>query len=154
MISDKNPKEVVYKSIFIASDHAGLEMKSHLIGHFPFLPWRDLGTNSPESVDYPDFASKLCVELKPHVKNSCGVLICGSGQGMAIMANRYSFIRAALCWNDEIAQLARQHNDANVLCLAGRHTPLHAADKILEAFLKTPFEGGRHQRRVDKLSSC
>ena len=94
----------------------------------------------------------MCRELEPQLADVRGVLICGSGQGMAISANRFKFIRAALCWDEEIAKLAREHNDANVLCLAGRHTPFPIAERILDRFLKTPFEGGRHQRRVDKLN--
>ena len=140
------------KTIFIANDHGGLELKNHLLGRFPFLPWKDLGTSSTESVDYPDFAEKLCNELKVRLKDSVGVLLCGSGQGMAIRANREAAIRAALCWNEEVAKLARQHNDANVLVLGGRVTPFPLAELILQTFLKTEFEGGRHQRRVDKLN--
>lgn len=141
-----------YKTIYVASDHAGLELKRHLIGRFPFLPWKDLGTMNGDSVDYPDYAAKLCKELEPHLKDSIGVLICGSGQGMAIRANRFPFIRAALCMSEEMAKLARQHNDANVLCLGGRLTVFPIAERILDVFVKTPFEGGRHQGRVDKLS--
>jgi ribose 5-phosphate isomerase B len=129
-------------------------MKQHLLGRFPFLPWKDLGVFTSESVDYPDFAAKLCEEMKTRLEDACGILVCGSGQGMAIRANRYPFIRAALCWNEEVAALSRRHNDANVLCLAGRLTVWSVADRILDTFLKTEFEGGRHQRRVDKLSSC
>lgn len=149
MISEN--QKPTYKTIFIASDHAGFEMKQHLIGKFPFLPWKDLGTSTPEAVDYPDFAEKLVTSLKTAIEESMGVLVCGSGQGMAIKANRYDFIRAALCWDVEIAKGARQHNNANVLCLAGRHTPMTTAELILNTFLNTAFEGGRHQRRVDKL---
>ncbi len=139
------------KTIFIASDHAGLAMKRHLIARFPHLPWHNLGTNSEDSVDYPDFAESLCQQMQPKLADSLGVLICGTGQGMAIKANRFPFIRAALCWNEEIAQMARDHNNANVLCLPGRYTVFPVAEKILEIFLNTPFSGGRHQRRVDKL---
>jgi ribose 5-phosphate isomerase B len=141
-----------FKTVFVASDHAGLELKDHLIGKFPFLPWKDLGTNASTSVDDPDFAAKLCEELKPHLKDSCGILICGSGQGMAMRANRYPFIRAALCWSEEAATMARLHNDANVLCLGGRMISKSVAEKILSAFFETAFEGGRHQNRIDKLS--
>ena len=144
-------KGTPYKTIFIASDHAGLEMKNHLIGRFPFLPWKDLGTFSNDSVDYPDYAKALGEEMLKNADNTLGVLICGSGQGMAIRANRFPHIRAALAWNEEIAELSRQHNNANVLVLAGRHTPFPVAEKILNAFLSTDFEGGRHQKRVDKL---
>jgi ribose 5-phosphate isomerase B len=151
MLSDNSFKNK-FKSVFIASDHAGLDMKNHLIGKFPFLPWKDLGTETSASVDYPDYAAKLCEELKPRLKDSCGILVCGSGQGMAMRANRFPFIRAALCLSEEVATLSRLHNDANVLCLGGRLTPLPVSEKILSAFLQTAFEGGRHQGRVDKLS--
>lgn len=126
-------------------------MKRHLIGRFPFLPWKDLGTGSTESVDYPDFAEKLCLQMQTDLDHSCGVLICGSGQGMAMRANRFPFIRAALCWDDEAARLAREHNNANVLCLAGRLTVFGNAESILSVFLQTPFSGGRHHGRVQKL---
>ena len=151
MISETSPSKE-YKTIFIGSDHAGLEMKRHLIGRFPFIPWKDLGPFSADSVDYPDFAAKVGEEMKSRLEDSMGVLICGSGQGMAMRANRFPWIRAALCWSPEIAELSRQHNDANVLCLAGRHTAFSTAEKILNLFLHTSFEGGRHQRRVDKLN--
>lgn len=148
MTSDRSP----YKTIYVASDHAGFSLKEHLISRYPFLPWKDLGPENSESVDYPDYAAKLCREMEPHLPDCCGVLICGSGQGMAIRANRFPFIRAALCWSEDIARLARQHNDANVLCLPGREIVFPVAEKVLDAFLKTSFEGGRHKRRVDKLS--
>ena len=151
MLSD-NLNSKKYKTIFIASDHAGLEMKNHLIGRFPFLPWKDLGTFTTESVDYPDYAAKLGEALKSQLSDSCGVLICGTGQGMAIRANRFSFVRAALCWTSEVAKLARQHNNANVLCLAGRLTSFPLNEDILKTFLETEFEGGRHKGRVDKLN--
>ena len=143
---------IVYKTIFIASDHAGLEMKRHLISRFPALNWKDLGPFNTDSVDYPDYAELLCRNLAPEIKESCGILVCGSGQGMAMRANRFPFIRAALCWNEEITALARQHNDANVLCLAGRFIVFPMAEKLLRVFLETEFEGGRHQKRVNKLS--
>lgn len=140
-----------FKRIFIASDHAGVEMKAHLIGSLPALPWKDLGTNSNASVDYPDFAGALVRELEPRLSEAFGILICGSGQGMAIAANRHQKIRAAVCWNEEVAQLARQHNDANVLCLAARLTSPPEALRIFQAFAATTFEGGRHQKRIEKL---
>jgi ribose 5-phosphate isomerase B len=141
-----------YKTIFIACDHGGLEMKNHFIGRFPYFPWKDLGTMNGESVDYPDYAEKLGLEMKNRLEDACGVLICGSGQGMAIRANRFPFLRAALCWTEEVAKLAREHNNANVLCLGGRLIAFPIAERILTAFLETEFEGGRHQRRVDKLN--
>ena len=136
--------------IFIGADHAGFSMKSELLKAKPDLPWRDLGTDSETSVDYPDFADRV-VQAMQNKPNSFGVLICGSGQGMAIRANRFPFIRAALCWNVEIAHLARAHNNANVLCLPGRYVSTGEALEILNDFLNTPFEGGRHERRVKKL---
>jgi ribose 5-phosphate isomerase B len=145
-------------NLFIASDHAGFELKTHLRKALPQYGWKDLGPDSADSVDYPDFAKRLGEELlkaqgSPE-KNAVvfGVLICGSGQGMAMRANRFSHVRAALCWNEEIAKLARQHNDANVLCLPGRFVDAKLAERILVTFLNTPFDGGRHQRRVDKLN--
>lgn len=141
-----------YKTIFIACDHAGLELKLHLIGRFPFLPWKDLGTFTPESVDFPDYAQNLSNSMKDRLDDSMGVLICGSGQGMAMKANRNSFIRAALCWSEEVAKATREHNDANVLCMGARFIAPELAERILNVFLKTPFEGGRHIRRVEKLS--
>jgi ribose 5-phosphate isomerase B len=139
------------KKIFIANDHGGFELKRHLMFRFPELPWVDLGTNSDASVDYPDFAAAVAESMKEAPSGSRGILICGSGQGMAMKANRYPHVRAALCWNEQVAKLAREHNDANVLCLAGRLTAFTVADRILEVFLKTPFEGGRHIKRVNKL---
>jgi ribose 5-phosphate isomerase B len=144
--------ETKLKKIFIASDHGGFELKHHLLTRFPDLPWVDIGTHSETPVDYPDFAAEVAQAMKETPENSYGVLICGSGQGMAMKANRYAHIRAALCWNEQIAQLAREHNDANVLCLAGRLTAFAEADRILDTFLNTPFEGGRHLKRVNKLS--
>lgn len=144
--------KILFKNIFIASDHAGLELKRHLIARFPHLPFIDLGTQTTESVDYPDFAAKLCRELEGKLQDSCGILICGSGQGMAIRANRFPFIRAALCWTEDVARLAREHNDANVLCLGGRLVTFPTAEEILDVFLKTPFAGGRHEGRVSKLN--
>lgn len=141
-----------YSKIYIACDHGGFDLKSHLLKKFPNLPWQDLGTQSTDSVDYPDYAASLCEKLKSETPGAIGVLVCGSGQGMAIRANRYSYIRAALCWTPEVAKLAREHNDANVLCLAGRLTKFDEAERILETFIKSNFEGGRHQRRVDKLN--
>lgn len=142
-----------YKKIFIGCDHAGLSLKKPLMDFFPQLPWDDCGTHSEASVDYPDFAEIVAQKMKdfsPH--DVLGVLICGSGQGMAISANRYKHIRAALCWNVEIARLARAHNNANVLCLGARSTDPRTAQEILKVFLNTPFEGGRHEKRVAKFS--
>lgn len=148
--------------IFIASDHAGFELKQKFIKDNPHLPWEDLGPAGGQSVDYPDFAKKLCEKViensrpYPPTEDSlnfgvCGILICGSGQGMAIQANKFQPIRAALCWDEDIARLSRQHNNANVLCLGSRVMSEEKAQKILEAFLGSKFEGGRHSQRVAKL---
>lgn len=132
-------------SIFIASDHAGFELKEYLQTQFNLL---DLGTYSTESCDYPVFAKKLVVRLKNDDK---GILICGTGIGMSIAANRFRNIRAALCFNEEMATLARQHNDANVLVLGARIIPPETAKNCVEKFLATDFEGGRHQRRLESM---
>jgi ribose 5-phosphate isomerase B len=137
--------------IFVASDHAGFELKKALIEARKDLQWHDLGPADTTSVDYPDYADLVAQALKESPKD-IGVLICGSGQGMAIRANRFSFIRAALCVTPDMAEMARAHNDANVLALGGRQISVTMAMKILDKFLQTPFEGGRHERRVKKLS--
>lgn len=138
--------------IVIASDHAGFALKETLkkelvaLGHEPL----DLGTSSSESVDYPDFGFKAAEGVASGAA-ALGVIICGSGIGISIAANRNPKIRAALCHNEESARLARQHNDANMLALGARLTPEKEAKAILRAFLETPFEGGRHAGRVAKL---
>ena len=140
-----------YKKIFIASDHAGYILKQYLIKEFKELPWQDLGPSNEDSVDYPDYAKKLCNEVIANPENSTGILICGSGQGMAMTANKLQAIRAALCWSDEVAKLSRAHNDANVLCIGSRLINPNLAKTILATFLETPFEGGRHADRVKKI---
>ncbi|MCB0348928.1 MAG: ribose 5-phosphate isomerase B [Bdellovibrionales bacterium] len=136
--------------LFIASDHAGFDLKEELKKLHDDIEWTDLGPDSDQRVDYPDYADKVARAIIDDPKQM-GVLICGSGQGMAIKANRYPQIRAALCWNEDIAILSRGHNDANILCLGARHTTAdHAAD-ILTAFINAEFEGGRHLDRVKKL---
>ena len=137
------------KNLWIASDHAGFDLKLKLITACPSLPWKDLGPSTDDRVDYPDFAKKLTEELNPDT--DLGVLVCGSGQGMAIKANRVKHIRAALCWKPDIAQLSRAHNNANVLCLGSRVMNHEECVKTLEMFISTAFEGGRHQTRVNKL---
>lgn len=136
--------------LLIAADHAGFELKEQLKKLRPNLPWDDLGTTSPDRVDYPDYAYKLASLIQN--PSDRGVLICGSGQGMQIGANRFSKVRAALAWMPEIAKLSREHNDANVLCLPARFVDAKQAAEMLDVFLKTEFEGGRHTARVDKLT--
>ncbi len=135
---------------YIAADHAGYELKQHLINKFPELKIEDLGTHNPDRVDYPDFADRVAIKIESD-SNAVGILVCGSGQGMAIRANRYPKVRAALCWSEEVAQLSREHNNANILCLGSRFTAPALAELILKKFLSTEFEGGRHTGRVDKL---
>ncbi len=150
--------------LYVGSDHAGFELKNQLMAAFPDLDWQDIGTFTTDSVDYPDYAQKVCEKIT-EVENqnkskglrdsfqgeALGVLICGSGQGMAIKANRYPQIRAALCWTNEVAQVSREHNNANILCMGSRFISLDLAKSMLKTFLATPFAGGRHQQRVDKL---
>ena len=136
------------KTVYIASDHAGYKLKTKLIKIFPEIT--DLGANSDESVDYPDFAHKLTKEVLKNKKN-IGILICGTGVGMSIAANRKKGIRAGLVYNAKIARLIRKHNDANVLVLPGRFINTNEAKKSVQAFLSTKFESGRHKRRIDKI---
>jgi len=139
--------------ISIASDHAGFELKEEIINYLKSLKLSpvDFGCHSKESCDYPDFAHKLALGLKSQVCQK-GILICGSGQGVAMSANKHQHIRAAVCWNTEIAKLSRQHNDSNVLCLPARFLNVEEAIEIVNAFLETEFEGGRHEIRRNKIS--
>ena len=136
------------KKIYIASDHAGFALKSKLCDRFESLV--DLGTNSEESVDYPDFAHKLTNEVLKDPGN-LGILICGTGVGMSMAANRVKGIRAGLVSNNEIARLIRQHNNANVLVLPGRFMDEEEAIKSVKNFIETEFEAGRHQARINKI---
>ena len=140
--------------IYLASDHGGTVLKSHIAAHLAEAEYeiRDLGVNGTESVDYPDYAASLAQEMLKNVA-ARGILICGSGIGISIAANRFSHIRAALVTDVTAARLCRQHNDANVLALGERLTGVATAVDCVEAFLSTDFEGGRHQSRVDKLIS-
>ena len=139
--------------IFVA-DHAGFLLKKELIlkCEDAEIPYVDIGVFSPDPVDYPDWVERASSQmfLVPALKRR-GVFICGSGIGVSIAANRYSFLRAALVYNSDLAQQARAHNDANVLCLGARYTTGETAWNILQTFLNTPFEGGRHEKRVEKL---
>jgi len=135
----------------IASDHAGFEMKQKLIDFFSQeFEFEDLGAYNEESVDYPDFAHKEAnlIQNKTFEK---GILLCGSGNGIAITANKHPGIRAAICWTAEIAALARQHNDANILVIPARFIDFEEAKKCVITFFNTEFEGGRHQNRVNKI---
>lgn len=138
--------------IVIGADHAGFELKSNVIGHLKANGHvvSDQGTFSEERADYPDFAHKVA-EVVLAGEADFGVLMCGSGNGIAISANKHKGIRAALCWNSEIAALARQHNDANILVLPARYIAVDEAFKCIDVFLAEKFEGGRHQARVSKI---
>ncbi|MCS6903772.1 MAG: RpiB/LacA/LacB family sugar-phosphate isomerase [Bacteroidia bacterium] len=141
--------------IFLASDHAGYalkeQIKAALQERTKFEALRDMGTYSDAAVDYPDIIHFAAQKMKEEPE-SCAIFLCGSGNGVCMTANRYPHMRAALAWNAEIAKLARQHNDANVLCLPARFISLAEALSCVEAFLSTPFEGGRHQIRVAKIN--
>lgn len=139
--------------IAIGADHAGFSYKEKIAsfltqsGHTV----KDFGTHSSDSTDYADFAHPVASAVE-NKEFDFGVLICGSGNGVAITANKHQGIRAALCWQEELAVLARQHNNANVLCMPERFVSYELAEKMVTAFLSTRFEGGRHERRVDKIS--
>ncbi len=137
--------------VLIASDHAGFVLKNKLMDYFKNqFEFTDFGTNSEESVDYPDFAHKLAKEIS--TKNLSGVLICGSGVGMSMVANRYNNVRAALCFNENMAKLSRQHNNANILVLGSRLISYEEAIKCFTMFFKSKFDGGRHQARLEKFN--
>ena len=140
------------RTIGLASDHAGYELKQFVRQYLTEkgIPFEDYGTDSTESCDYPDYAHALAKGMEDGVVGT-GIAICGSGEGISMTLNKHQSVRAALCWMPEIAHLARQHNDANVLVMPGRFIDNNMAKNILDEFLATPFEGGRHQRRIDKI---
>ncbi|HOY37918.1 MAG: ribose 5-phosphate isomerase B [Bacteroidales bacterium] len=138
--------------IGLACDHAGFAVKDFLHGYLEGNNYEviDYGCFSEDSCDYPDFAHKLALGFE---NGECvaGIAICGSGNGINMALNKHRYIRAALCWNEEIAKLARLHNDANICAIPGRFVDAMLAANIVDVFLSTPFEGGRHQRRIDKI---
>ncbi|RJQ30909.1 MAG: ribose 5-phosphate isomerase B [Actinobacteria bacterium] len=134
----------------IGCDHAGYELKEHLKSYLCDYEIIDVGTNSADSVDYPDFAHKAA-KLVSEGQADRAILVCGSGVGMSMAANKVPGIRAAKCDDVTCARLSREHNDANVLCLGARYISPETAEEMVEVWLKTLFEGGRHQRRVDKI---
>ena len=140
------------KKIFISSDHAGFKLKESIKMYLSKkrLSFQDLGPSNDDKVDYPDYAHKLSKVIKKN-RNSIGVLICGSGQGMIMAANKHKNIRAALCYNAKSTKLSRLHNDANVITLGSRLISKKNASKYLNIFLKTKFEGGRHKKRIRKI---
>jgi ribose 5-phosphate isomerase B len=141
------------KQLAIGGDHAGFEYKAKLVSKLSDLGLvvKDFGPYSSDSVDYPDFVHPLSTAVE-NGEFDFGIVICGSGNGVAITANKHQGIRAALCWNEELAALSRQHNNANVLAIPARFITYELAEKIVDIFLATPFEGGRHQSRVAKIS--
>lgn len=142
--------------IAIGNDHAGTAYKLAIIG---FLKSKNIevfnyGTDGTDSVDYPDFVHPVAQDVE-NKKVDFGILICGSANGVAMTANKYQKVRAGLCWTKEIVELVRQHNNANILCIPARYTAIPQAIQMVETFLNTAFEGGRHQKRVDKIPlSC
>lgn len=138
--------------IALCSDHAGYELKNRVIQHLndKGIETRDFGTYSPESCDYPDFAHPCALAVE-RGEFDCGIAMCGTGNGINITLNKHQGIRAALSWTEEIARLARQHNDANILVMPARFIDEKTAMRIVDVYLSTPFEGGRHQRRIDKI---
>ena len=139
--------------IAIGGDHAGFKYKEHLRRWLEDKGYtvKDFGTYSTESADYPDFAHPVASAVE-NAEFDLGILVCGSANGVAITANKHQGIRAAICWNEELASLARQHNNANIVCIPERFISSDLAEKIVDRFLHTEFEGGRHACRVEKIS--
>ncbi len=147
---DPNKKKM--KRIHIGSDHAGFELKEELKKELRAWQFEieDHGTHSVDSVDYPDYAHPLAQAVEK--ENGMGILICGSANGVAMAANKHAGIRAAICWLQEVALLARTHNDANVICIPARFVSQELAVEMVKVFVETSFEGGRHQNRVNKIA--
>lgn len=137
--------------IAIGSDHAGFKYKEELLKWLPQATVKNFGTNSPDSTDYPDFAHPVALAIESG-DFDFGILVCGSANGVAITANKHQGVRAAICWQPELAALARQHNNANIICIPERFMSLDDAKAAVETFLTTEFEGGRHATRVGKMS--
>ena len=136
--------------ILIASDHAGFDLKQKLIEQMPKETFENLGTNSIANVDYTDYANELAHRISID-KNKKGILICGTGVGMSVAANKFKNIRAGLVYNSEVAILIREHNDANILVLPGRYMDIHEAKKCVDNFMSSSFQGGRHTKRLNKI---
>ena len=141
------------KPVAIGSDHAGFEYKSMIVEMLQSrgLKVKDFGAPGKDSVDYPDFAHPVAGAVE-NGEAACGILICGTGNGVAITANKHQHVRAGLCWNNEVAKLIRQHNNANVICLPARFVSPPTAEEMVNIFLSTAFEGGRHEQRVGKIA--
>ena len=141
------------KPIAIGADHAGFDYKEDLISFLEAkdLAFHDYGTHSKDSVDYADFAHPVANAVENN-DAAFGILLCGSANGVSITANKHKGIRAAICWGEEIAKLAREHNNANIICIPARFVREGDAEKMVELFMSTEFEGGRHERRVQKIA--
>jgi len=141
--------------VAIGSDHAGFDYKEAVISFLDgkSVSWKDFGTYSTDSVDYPDFAHPVAEAVEKN-EAAFGILICGSGNGVAITANKHQNIRAAICWGEELAELSRKHNDANIICIPARFVKENLVENMVEIFMHTDFEGGRHENRVKKISYC
>jgi len=139
--------------VAIGCDHAGFEYKEDVISFLDgkSVTWKDFGTFSTDSVDYPDFAHPVSNSVESG-EASFGILICGSANGVSITANKHQGIRAAVCWGEEITELARKHNNANIICIPGRFVREGLVERMIEIFMHTNFEGGRHKNRVDKIA--
>tara|TARA_B100000989_G_scaffold291260_1_gene265532 strand:+ start:405 stop:836 length:432 start_codon:yes stop_codon:yes gene_type:complete len=139
-------------TISIGNDHAGVDLKKNIVKYLNDVGFdiNDMGTNTNKSVDYPDFIHPVSKEIEEK-KAKMGIIICGSGNGAAMTANKRKNVRAALCWSKEISKLARQHNDANILSIPSRFVSENEAIDIVDAFINTEFEGGRHKRRIEKI---
>ena len=139
--------------IIIGSDHAGFEYKKLLIQHFDSnkISFEDCGTHNNDPTDYPDYAHVVSQKVSQS-KNHIGVLVCGSGNGVAMAANKHKNIRAAICWSEEIASLSKTHNNANIICIPARFVSKKTQKKIIDVFLSKKFEGGRHTNRVSKIN--
>lgn len=140
------------KPVAIGCDHAGFDRKEEVINllNAQGIPFKDYGTFNRDSVDYPDFAHPVSEAVKSGTA-AFGILLCGSANGVAITANKHAGIRAAICWNEEITALARKHNDANIICIPARFVETGTSASMVDVFMKTPFEGGRHENRVRKI---
>lgn len=143
------------KIIPIGADHAGFELKAAIIDHLAVAGYtlKDVGCYSEESIDYPDFGHPVA-EMVEQNEGMLGILICGSGNGINMTANKHQGVRSALCWKNELAELARLHNNANIIALPARFISTEEALEMVDTFLTTNFEGGRHERRVEKIACC
>jgi ribose 5-phosphate isomerase B len=141
------------KPIAIGCDHAGFDCKEDLISFLEGeeMKYKDYGTYNKDSVDYPDFAHPVALSVESG-ESAFGILLCGSANGVAITANKHAGIRAAICWGEELAELARKHNNANIICIPARFVRDGDAEKMLDVFMNTAFEGGRHSNRVAKIT--